>query len=61
MKVYFPGSDASIRVPARQITLTDGTTHAFYDTSGPYTDANVSLDVARGLPPLREGWIEARG
>jgi phosphomethylpyrimidine synthase len=61
MKVYFQGSDPSVRVPARRITLTDGTTHGFYDTSGPYTDTDVIVDVACGLPPLREAWIEARG
>jgi phosphomethylpyrimidine synthase len=61
MKVYFQGSDPAIRVPARQITLTDGSTHGFYDTSGPYTDSSVTVDVSRGLPPLRQAWIDARG
>ncbi len=61
MKVYRQGSNASIRVPARQITLTDGTAHVVYDTSGPYTDGEFAVDVARGLPPLRDAWIGARG
>ncbi len=61
MKTYLEGSDASIRVPVREIALTDGTAHAVYDTSGPYTDASVVTDVRRGLPPLRLGWIEGRG
>ena len=61
MKVYVEGSDPSIRVPRRAIALTDGTVHTLYDTSGPYSDAEQSIDIRRGLPPLREPWIEARG
>jgi phosphomethylpyrimidine synthase len=60
MKVYVGGSDPSIRVPRRAITLTDGTVHTVYDTSGPYTDPDASLEIRRGLPPLREPWILAR-
>ncbi len=61
MRVYAQGSDPSIRVPKREIALTDGSSHTVYDTSGPYGDANLTTDVRRGLPPLREKWIEARG
>ena len=61
MRVYVQGSDPSIRVPKREIALTDGSFHTVYDTSGPYGDANLTTDVRRGLPPLREKWIEARG
>jgi phosphomethylpyrimidine synthase len=32
-----------------------------YDTSGPYTDPAVEIDVRRGLPPLRAPWIAGRG
>jgi len=32
-----------------------------YDTSGPYTDPNVLIDINTGLSELRRGWIEARG
>ena len=32
-----------------------------YDTSGPYTDPNASIDIAEGLPELRAAWIRARG
>jgi phosphomethylpyrimidine synthase len=60
MKVYVGGSDSSIRVPRRAMTLTDGTVHTLYDTSGPYTDREASLDIRRGLPPLRQGWIAGR-
>ena len=60
MKVYVGGSDPSIRVPRRAITLTDGTVHTLYDTSGPFTDPDVAVEIRRGLPPLRERWIAAR-
>ncbi len=60
MKVYVGGSDPSIRVPRRAVTLTDGTVHTLYDTSGPYTDSESSLDLRRGLQPLRERWIAGR-
>jgi phosphomethylpyrimidine synthase len=32
-----------------------------YDTSGPYTDPNVQIDIRKGLPNVREAWIEERG
>ncbi len=32
-----------------------------YDTSGPYTDPDASIDIAQGLPELRSEWIRARG
>src|SRR5206468_7118635 len=31
-----------------------------YDTSGPYTDPHAQIDIQKGLPPLREKWIQAR-
>jgi len=49
------------RVPLREIALTDGTTATVYDTSGPYTDPEVTIDIHRGLPDLRGAWIAARG
>jgi phosphomethylpyrimidine synthase len=61
MKRYIQGSDATIRVPVREIALTDGTSHSVYDTSGPYTDPDVVIDRERGLPNLRAAWIDARG
>jgi phosphomethylpyrimidine synthase len=61
MKRYIQGSDPSMRVPVRDIALTDGTTHSVYDTSGPYTDPAATIDVRAGLTPLRERWIDARG
>src|SRR5580692_5896553 len=60
MKVYVQGPGPSIRVPAREIALTDGTAHTVYDTSGPASDPQYTVDIRRGLPPLRSEWIEAR-
>src|SRR5262245_52729405 len=61
-KVYStPQGHDAIRVPFREIALTDGSSFRVYDTSGPYTDAGASMEVRRGLPPLRAGWIEKRG
>jgi len=69
-KVYVEGSRADIRVPMREISQTD-TPAAFgaetnppvyvYDTSGPYTDPAVKIDIRSGLAPLRAKWIEERG
>ena len=69
-KVYREGSQPSIRVPFRQVTL-DPTTGRFgqednlplsvYDTSGPYSDSAAMLDLQQGLPALRRDWIMARG
>ena len=59
-KIYATGSDPSIRVPMREIGLTNGETHVVYDTSGPYTDPDIATDVRRGLAPLRASWIAGR-
>src|SRR6476646_10768602 len=61
-KVYSaPRDHADLRVPLREIALSGEPPFHVYDTSGPYTDADASIDVQRGLPPLRAGWIAARG
>ncbi len=60
-KVYATGRDAAIRVPMRAVALADGETHVLYDTSGPYTDPEAQLDVRKGLPAIRQAWIEGRG
>ncbi|MFD7917909.1 phosphomethylpyrimidine synthase ThiC [Streptomyces sp. NPDC059740] len=60
-KGYLSGSRPDIRVPVRRVHLTDGRDVTLYDTSGPYTDPEVDTDVRRGLAPLRENWITARG
>lgn len=55
------GSRPDLRVPVRQVHLTNGQSVTLYDTSGPYTDPLVDTDVRRGLAPLRENWIITRG
>lgn len=61
-KSYLPGQlYPELRVPVRDIALTNGETATVYDTSGPYTDESVQIDVRRGLPDLRSRWIAARG
>ncbi|UOG76392.1 phosphomethylpyrimidine synthase ThiC [Hymenobacter tibetensis] len=73
-KIYVPGQLYDIRVAMREIVLADTqrkfdfanpTEHnppvTVYDTSGPYTDPNVVIDLKKGLPRLREEWITNRG
>ncbi|MFJ7997085.1 phosphomethylpyrimidine synthase ThiC [Streptomyces sp. NPDC096310] len=60
-KGYIEGSRPDLRVPVRQVHLTNGEDVTLYDTSGPYTDPTVETDVRRGLAPLRENWIIGRG
>jgi len=61
-KVYLEGSRPDLRVPMRAISQTEGNpTILVYDTSGAYTDPQARIDIRKGLPPLRERWIEERG
>ncbi|KJK19819.1 phosphomethylpyrimidine synthase ThiC [Pseudomonas sp. 2(2015)] len=69
-KIYVEGSRPDIRVPMREISLDDTPTDfggeanapvLVYDTSGPYTDPNVIIDVRKGLGDVRSAWIDARG
>ena len=74
-KVYVSGKIHDIKVGMREITLSDtlisGSKETavyekneplcVYDTSGFYTDENVKIDVHKGIPRLRESWIDARG
>lgn len=48
----------TLRVPRRRVGLSDGSHFDLYDTSGPYTDDSVSVDVHRGLPPTRRAWAD---
>ncbi|KPH56895.1 thiamine biosynthesis protein ThiC [Pseudoalteromonas porphyrae] len=73
-KVYVQGTQENVRVGMREITLSDtfigGTDEnpvyesnaplRVYDTSGPYTDPDFTLDVRKGLDKYREQWIESR-
>ena len=70
IKVYVEGSRPDIRVPMRRIDQ-EQTPSLFgtaenpplfvYDTSGPYTDPSIDVDITRGIDPLRDDWIEERG
>ena len=64
-KVYVAGDiHADIRVPVREIDLHPSANEPsvpVYDTSGPYTDPNVSIDVEKGLARTRTEWIKERG
>ncbi len=60
-KVYVSSENKpEVKVPMRQINLTDGTHVTVYDTSGAYTDPDAPIDVHYGLADIRSQWIEAR-
>ncbi|HEY2009341.1 MAG TPA: phosphomethylpyrimidine synthase ThiC, partial [Rhizomicrobium sp.] len=49
-------------VPFREVPLSGGESPVrLYDTSGPYTDDSVAIDIDKGLASLRRDWILARG
>ena len=72
-KIYVPGKlYPEIKVAMREITLTDTIDSltkkktpnepvTVYDTSGPYTDPNIEIDVHAGIERIRENWIKERG
>ncbi|MDR3419231.1 MAG: phosphomethylpyrimidine synthase ThiC, partial [Nevskia sp.] len=69
-KIYVEGSRPDLRVPMREIAQTAtrsaqgeeaNPSLSVYDTSGPYTDPDVRIDLLAGLPALRAGWIAERG
>jgi phosphomethylpyrimidine synthase len=68
-KIHVEGSRPDLQVPMREIS--QSATHAskgeeqnppiyVYDTSGPYTDPAIKIDIRSGLSPLRENWISER-
>ncbi|HRG15435.1 MAG TPA: phosphomethylpyrimidine synthase ThiC, partial [Pseudomonadota bacterium] len=68
-KIHVEGPNG-MRVPMREIALSDtpklfgaeqNAPFVVYDTSGPYTDDTVRIDLTEGLAELRASWIEARG
>ena len=64
-KVYKAGElHKGLRVPMREITLHPSSGEApvtVYDSSGPFTDPTVKIDIERGIGRIREGWVTARG
>ncbi len=68
-KVYIEGSRGDLRVPMREISLTDTQTENgleenppihVYDSSGIYSDQSSTIDLRAGLPPIRKSWIKER-
>jgi phosphomethylpyrimidine synthase len=63
-KVYVQGTDPSIQVPMRSIALDPSANEPdlkVYDTSGPYTDPDVEIDIDAGLDRSRQKWVLDRG
>ncbi|MDH4229850.1 MAG: phosphomethylpyrimidine synthase ThiC [Nitrospirota bacterium] len=69
-KIHVEGSRPDIRVPMRKISVsptmqngisTPNTPVIVYDPAGPYTDPNASIDIRKGLNPVRAAWIAERG
>ncbi|MGP8214775.1 MAG: phosphomethylpyrimidine synthase ThiC [Bacteroidia bacterium] len=70
-KIYVQGKIHDIKIAMREINLCDtklangkvehNVPVTVYDTSGPYTDESIDINIHEGLPRLRESWIEERG
>ena len=60
-KIHIPGTLHEIRVPLREIAISNEAALAVYDSSGPYTDPAAQIDIARGLADVRGNWLQARG
>ena len=65
-KIYVEGSRPDLRVPMREVALSPTGSEpnepvVLYDTSGPYTDSEVEVDVERGLRPMGRAWVLERG
>lgn len=69
-KVYVSGVLHDVSVPMREVSVSATATQQgeiphppiwLYDTSGPYTDPSVHIDITKGLPLLREAWLDRRG
>jgi phosphomethylpyrimidine synthase len=73
-KIFIPGKMHNIRVAMRRINQLDTieivkgerkVTHnppiTVYDTSGPFSDPQIDIDLKKGLPRLRESWLTERG
>jgi phosphomethylpyrimidine synthase len=73
-KIYVDGVIHPIKVAMRKVKLTDtvkivngervfhkNDDVVIYDTSGPFTDPSVHIDLQKGLPRLRESWVKERG
>ncbi len=68
-KRYVQGKRPDLKVPVREISLSPTKTahgseenapFSVYDTSGPYTDLSIDIDLKKGLKPLCLPWIQER-
>jgi len=68
-KTYVPGQRDDVKVAMREVDLAASAEEfgggvnppvPIYDTSGPYTDPDIAIDIRQGLAPLRQAWIDAR-
>ena len=60
-KIHVRGVHHDIAVPLRQIAVSGECPLNVYDSSGPYTDPAVSIDIAKGLSDSRGNWLRDRG
>ena len=60
-KVHLPGQIHDIRVPMRQIAISNEAPLMVYDSSGPYTDPACVIDISKGLAPVRGTWQRRTG
>ena len=69
-KTYLEGSRPDIKAPIRMIEqlstrvgeeMVPNPPVPVYDTSGPYSDPDIVINLEKGLPLLRKNWIEERG
>ncbi|GBQ86508.1 phosphomethylpyrimidine synthase ThiC [Gluconobacter albidus] len=60
-KIHVRGVHHDIAVPLRQIAVSGECPLNVYDSSGPYTDPSVSIDIAKGLSDSRGNWLRDRG
>ncbi|MDP3371075.1 MAG: phosphomethylpyrimidine synthase ThiC, partial [Brevundimonas sp.] len=64
-KVYVAGElYPDIRVPFREVAVHPSANEppvTIYDSSGPYTDPTVTIDIQRGLPLVKSSWQLDRG
>ncbi len=68
-KIYIQGSRKDIQVGMREVSCGDITTSSgvehnapitIYDTSGPFTDPDIEIDLLKGIPGIRDAWIKER-
>ena len=71
-KIYIQGTQPGVRVAMREIqqnptrnmkgeAVEENPPLVVYDPSGPYTDPNATIDIRKGLAPLRIHWVWDRG